>query len=50
MKFYSGWVEGGIFIVKLKEVVNENSNKYFVSIVLETLRIGLTSAFVGSEG
>lgn len=37
-------------MVKLNELTNENSNKYFDSIVFDTLKIGFTSVFVGSDG
>lgn len=37
-------------MVRLKEFVNLNSNKYLASIVLDTLRMGLMSEFVGSDG
>lgn len=50
MKLGYGCVDGGIFMVRLKEFVNLNSNKYLASIVLDTLRMGLMSEFVGSDG
>lgn len=50
MKLFSGCVDGGISIEIVKEFVNENSNRYVASILLDTFNTGLISVFVGSDG